>query len=117
VVSFDSDLALASPAEKLKKPSRIRQQPDWVRSEVRCLMCARLIGRPLGTRNRYPSGDRAFGVPISFFAYRSADTSQPVVAFTSRMRFRCTDCGGTGAVDDVEFFPTYDELPASTEDV
>jgi hypothetical protein len=80
-------------------------------------MCARLIGRLLGARTPRASGDRSSSDPITFFAFRSADTSQRVVAFTYRMRFRCTDCGGTGAVDDLDFFSTYDELPLTAEDV
>jgi hypothetical protein len=115
VVSFDSVLALAACSAELDKPTCSRQRRDWVRGEVRCLMCARLIGWLLGARNRRESGDRSLSEAINFFAYRSADPSQKVVAFTYRMRFRCTDCGGTGAVDDVDFFSTHDEVPVAED--
>ena len=40
-----------------------------------------------------------------------------MVPFTSEMRFRCVVCGGVGALDDVEVFSTYDEIPiADAED-
>jgi hypothetical protein len=82
---------------------------------VRCLNCARLIGRLLGTRNRAtPVGEYRMD-SLTFFAYRSADRNQPMVSFTPGIRFRCTTCGGAGALDDLDFFSTYDEQPLDSE--
>jgi hypothetical protein len=75
-----------------------------------------LIARLLGSREGGKSGDGSTGRPLSFFAYRSTDHRQPVAPLTPHIRFRCADCGGTGALDDVDSFSTYDELPVSDED-
>jgi hypothetical protein len=117
VVSLDSLLALVSCSGEPEKLASTRQRRDWVRGEVRCLMCARLIGWLLGARKHRESGERSLSDPITFFAYRSADTSQHVVPFTYHMCFRCADCGGTGAVDDVDYFSTYEELPVTAGDI
>ena len=115
MVSFDRVLALTYLSEEPQKPRLTRTRHDWVRGDVRCLMCDRLIGRLLGSRTCESSAGRASGAAVSFFAYRSADTSHRVAAFRPGMGFRCTTCGGSGAVDDVEFFATYDEVPMSAE--
>jgi hypothetical protein len=115
MVSFDRVLALTYPSEEPQTPTLARTRHDWARGDVRCLMCARLIGRLLGSRTSEPSRGRPSGVALSFFAYRSADTRHRVAAFRPGMDFRCTICGGSGAVDEVEFFSTYDELPMAAE--
>ena len=90
-----------------------RLKHDWVRGEVHCLMCARLVGRLLGSldaasERRYSSLEMP-----TFFAYRAAEVDAPVVAYRPGMALRCTSCGGAGTVDDVEFFSTYDEQPGA----
>ena len=117
MVSFNSAVALASSSREPQEPTRSRQRRDWVRGEVRCLMCGRLIGRLLGARNHGHSGDRSSDNVISFFAYRSAGVSEPVVACTPLTRFHCTDCGGAGALDDIELFSTHDEVPLTPEEI
>jgi len=116
MVSLDALLALVGPAEKTQEPKRRRRRHDWVRGEVQCLMCGRLLGRLLGTDHHRESTDRSTWHSASFFAYRPADTTVRVMAFRLGMRFRCSDCGGTGALDDVERFSTYEELPAQEEE-
>jgi hypothetical protein len=119
MVSFDRVLALtylSEDQEEPQKPTLTRTRHDWARGDVRCLLCERLIGRLLGSRNCESSRGRASGAAVSFFAYRSADTSHRVAAFRPGMSFRCTTCGGSGALDDVEFFATYDEVPLPAED-
>jgi hypothetical protein len=115
MVSSDAVVAVEMPSEEPQKPPCTRTRRDWARGEVRCLMCERLIGSVLGSRNRGASGDRSSGNRLVFFAYRSADTSQRVAAFRPGMGFRCGGCGGTGALAEVEFFSTFDELPLSAE--
>ncbi len=115
MVSLDALLALVGPAEKTGEPKRSRRRHDWVRGDVQCLMCGRLLGRLLGTDHHRESANRSTWHSASFFAYRPADTTLRVMAFRPGMRFRCADCGGTGALDDVERFSTYDELPAQEE--
>jgi hypothetical protein len=93
---------------------RIRH--DWVRGDVRCLMCGRLLGRLLGTTRLYANGDRSAGQPVAFLAYRPLDPVECIVPFTPGLRFRCRACGGAGALDDLELFSTYDDTsPDETE--
>src|SRR5438105_8161946 len=107
--------ALADDSGEGQGRRRRRIRRNWVRAEVRCLSCARLIARLLGSRDGGKSGDGSSARPISFFAYRSTGQRQPVAPLTPQIRFRCADCGGTGALDDVDSFSTYDELPVSDE--
>jgi hypothetical protein len=79
-------------------------------------MCGRLVGRLLGTGHHRQSADGSTWHTASFFAYRPADATVRVLAFRPGMRFRCSECGGTGVLDDVDYFSTYDELPASAQD-
>jgi hypothetical protein len=49
VLSFKMLAALASTCEEAEPPGPPRRERrDWVRGEVRCIMCARLVGRLLG---------------------------------------------------------------------
>ena len=82
------------------RPKMVRRRREWLRGDVRCLSCSRLVGRLLGTRT---SG---------FFAYKAAGFSTLVVAYTPETAFRCEECGGTGALDDVELIATYERRPA-----
>src|SRR2546428_2783201 len=109
-------LALAGRPGEAREPNRRRDRRDWVRGEVRCLMCARLLGRLLGSRNSGRSDERSSASSVSFFAYRSVESNKRVVALSPDTRFRCADCGGPGVLDDVDFFSTYDESPIAVED-
>jgi hypothetical protein len=97
--------------------TRSRQRHDWVRADVRCLMCGRLQGRLLGTARRTENGERTAGHPVAFFAYRALDPVERIVPFTPNLRFRCRVCSGAGAVDSVDVFSTYDEPPATDEEM
>jgi hypothetical protein len=74
-------------------------------------MCGRLVGRLLGTTRCRDNGDRTAGQPVAFLAYRPLDPDDRIVPFTPSLRFRCPVCGGAGALDEVDVFSTYDELP------
>jgi hypothetical protein len=83
-----------------------RRRRDWVRGEVRCLSCSRLMGRLLGAR-----------ADLGFFAYKPVESDARVVAYTSGTRLRCGVCGGAGTLDEVEFLSTYEVRPdAFTEE-
>jgi hypothetical protein len=88
-----------------------RKRRDWVRGDVRCLMCGRLLGRLLGTTHVRANGDRTAGHPTAFVAYRPLDPVDRIVPFSSDLRFRCSVCGGAGALDEVEVLSTYDDPP------
>jgi dolichol-phosphate mannosyltransferase len=92
-----------------------RKRHDWVRCEVRCLMCGRLLGRLLGTAQARPDGDRSAGEPVALLAFRPIDPPGPIVAYSSSLRFRCNACGGIGAMDDIELFSTYDDVASEDE--
>lgn len=101
---------LQASAEQAHSPvSARRQRHDWVRRDVRCLMCGRLVGRLLGIPQTHKNGDRSAGHALAFVAYRAVDPTEPLVRFTPRLRFRCRQCGGTGALDEVDVFSTYDD--------
>jgi hypothetical protein len=87
-----------------------RQRHDWVRGEVRCLMCGRLVGRLLGTARPRDDGDRSAGQPVAFLAFRPLEPTGAIVPFRPGLRFRCDHCGGAGALDSVDLFSTYDEV-------
>jgi hypothetical protein len=93
----------------------VRQRRDWVLGEVRCLACARLIGRLLGSRHG-ADGRLKRSESVKFFAYRSAEANSSVVAYRPGMRLRCATCGGTGALDDIETLSIYEEAPGAYED-
>jgi hypothetical protein len=92
---------------------RRRQRHDWVRGDVRCLMCGRLLGRLLGTTRANESGDRPTGHPVAFLAYRPLDPTKNILPYTRGLRFRCGTCGGAGALDEIDVFSTYDEVPTA----
>ena len=89
-----------------------RHRRDWVRVNVNCLMCGRLLGHLLGTTRSGANGNRTAGQPIAYVAYRSLDPDGHVVRFTPALRFRCSTCGGAGALDELDVFSTYDEKTA-----
>jgi hypothetical protein len=76
------------------------QRRQWVRGDVHCLMCSRLIGRLLGSQG--PIHQRQIG-PLTFFAYKAAESTSLVEAYTPDRQFQCPACGGSGVLDDVEF--------------
>jgi hypothetical protein len=90
-----------------------RLKHDWVRGEVHCLMCARLVGRLLGSLDGAPERRYSSLGTSTFFAYRAAAADAPVVAYRTGVALRCTSCGGAGTVDDVDFLSTYDEQPGA----
>jgi hypothetical protein len=101
---------LQASGEQGRSPLSVkRQRHDWVRRDVRCLMCGRLVGRLLGIPRTHENGYRSAGHAVAFLAYRAMDPSEPLVRFTPRLRFRCHQCGGTGALDEVDVFSTYDD--------
>ena len=91
------------------RPARTRR--DWVRGDVRCLMCGRLLGRLLGTTRTRENGDRTAGRPVAFVAYRPLNPPRRILPFSPELRFRCRSCGGAGALDEVEVVSTYDGPP------
>ena len=83
MVSLHLVRALESSTEHAQsdKSTPRRHRRDWARGEVRCLMCARLVGRLLGSRTRSNSRELSFRKSVKFFAFRSADTTRSIVVF------------------------------------
>jgi hypothetical protein len=94
-----------------------RERHDWVRCELRCLMCGRLLGRLLGVAQARADGDRSAGDPVAFLAFRPIDPPGPIVPYSVSLRFRCSACNGIGAMDEVELFSTYDDVPAEDAEI
>jgi hypothetical protein len=86
-----------------------RKRRDWVRGDVRCLMCGRLLGRLLGTTHARENGAHTAGHPAAFLAYRPLDPVDRIVPFSASLRFRCRVCGGAGALDDIEVLSTRED--------
>jgi|SRR5690348_11577475 len=84
-----------------------RERQDWVRCDVHCLMCGRLLSRLLGNRMTDQT--------ISFVAVRPIDPPGPVVAWSAPRQFRCLTCSGMGIVDDMDVFSTCAEVEAQDE--
>src|ERR1051326_4968905 len=84
-----------------------RDRQDWVRCDVHCLNCGRLLSRLLANR----SADNS----IAFVALRPIDPPGPVVALSAPRQFRCYTCSGLGIVDDVDVFSTSAELGSEHE--
>jgi hypothetical protein len=113
-MGLDNSFAVGSMCDEPQTyglPRRLRR--DWVRGDVHCLMCARLIGHLLGSLDSRPGRRRISLDRRSFFAYRSAEADAPVVAYSPGMGLRCCNCGGAGTLDDIELFSTYDEQPGA----
>lgn len=98
------NLPLAYEAENRERA----QRRNWVRGDVRCIMCERLVGRLLGAPENTAPGQYPSTQSVSFFAYKSADANSRVVTYVPKMRLRCANCGGAGALDNIEFFSTGD---------
>ena len=91
------ETSILPPAERVR--SR-RGKREWVRGDVRCLACSRLMGRLLGTR-----------AGLDFFAYKAVGPDTRVVSYAPGTPLHCDVCGGAGTVDDIEFLTTFDERP------
>ena len=76
----------------------IRRQ-DLVEADLRCLMCARLIGRLAGLVWRDAGAQRPSGSTMSLTAFRPAGPGQPGVLVRGRHRFRCDHCGGMAVME------------------
>jgi len=103
------DVGVFTTATPTGKRGRERKRRDWVRADVRCIACGRLLGRLLGAARQSEDGTRGAGQPVAYLGFRPVDPTDRIVPFTTTLRFRCRVCGGAGAVDDVEAFSTYDQ--------
>jgi hypothetical protein len=95
-------------ATRRSRASARGRRDDWVRADVRCIACARLLGRLLGAARQLSNGTRGAGQPASFLGFRPIEPPGPIVPYTSDLKFRCAACGGAGVLDDIETFSTYD---------
>ena len=93
----------------LPQPDLLRRRHDWVRADVHCILCARLLGRLLGNARQPEDGSRGAGQPVTFLGFLPADPPRRMVPFTPDLRFRCHVCHGAGVLDDIESFSTYDD--------
>ena len=88
------------------QPERLVQRRRWVRGDVRCIQCARLLGRLLGSvRVSHVHESRR---TITFLAYRPLLPVGPIEQYMFRSHYVCAVCHGSGAIDGVEEFSTSD---------
>jgi hypothetical protein len=86
----------------------IRRQ-DLVEADLRCLMCARVIGRLYGLVWRDSGVPQTTGSGLRLRAFRPSRPDLPMVALTGHEHFRCTDCGGIAVMDEI-FVSTVKEV-------
>ena len=96
--------------------STAARRTDWVKADLRCLMCGRAVGylvRPLR-----PIEVAGFGAdqPLQFTAFRPANSSTPAVRLVGGEQFRCATCGGSVIMDQPETFSTYAEVDDEVEE-
>jgi hypothetical protein len=72
-----------------------------VEADLRCLMCARYIGRLAGLVRRGSGAQVTTSPAVSWTAFRPASPGQMNVALTGRGRLRCPVCGGMAVMEDV----------------
>jgi hypothetical protein len=77
----------------------------WFQAEVHCLQCGRLVGRVLGpvAAGCTPRWPQVAGPAL----FRPVGPNRPVRALAAIEHFRCTVCGGSGVVEELEVFTTY----------
>lgn len=88
------------------QPEHLVQRRRWVRGDVRCIQCARLLGRLLGSvRVSHVYESRR---TITFLAYRPLLPVGPIEQYLLRSQYVCSVCHGSGALNEVEEFSTSD---------
>jgi hypothetical protein len=75
----------------------VNDRMSWLVADVTCLLCGRRLGSLVGW------GDaRASAKAHQFVAFKSAVQGVAFARFDSRNQLRCSACGGTGVVDELE---------------
>jgi len=69
-------------------------------------MCARVLGRLLGTVAKEGHVGWPTGQAHRFSVFHPAEPGEPVRRLTGFERFRCGACGGGALIDEVETFST-----------
>src|ERR1700730_3940242 len=96
--------ATADPREPA--PKRLEKRRRWVRGDVRCIQCARLLGRLLGSV-RVARVDESRRM-ITFLAYRPLLPVGPIEQDLLRSHYECSVCHGSVALDGMEEFSPSD---------
>ena len=89
---------------------------DWVQADLRCLMCGRMTGHLVGRLPPVTPASVASGKQLRFAVFRPADSAAPTLHLIGGEQFRCTTCGGSVIMDQVEAFSTYVEVVEEVEE-
>jgi hypothetical protein len=97
---------LAVTSDGCETPRRLDHRGRWVRGDVRCLQCGRLLGRLPGSICT-SKGDLSCPV-MTFLAYRPLLPVRPIVQYRVGSQYPCSVCNGSGVLEGVEELFTYD---------
>ena len=82
---------------------------EWLKADLRCLMCGRVVGQLVSPRAVKAAASGAeFASHCTTF--RPADSSAPVIRLSGREQFHCATCGGSVILDQQEPFSIYAEV-------
>jgi len=89
---------------------------EWLKADLRCLMCGRGIGYLVGPLRSVRAAGSTADQSRQFTAFRPAESSGPAVRLIGGEQFRCTTCGGSVLMDQTETFSTYAEVDEEVEE-
>jgi hypothetical protein len=80
---------------------QISRRENLVEADLRCLMCARFIGRLVGLARRDAGAQVTTSPAVSWTAFRPDGYGQVNVPLTGRDRLRCPACGGMAVLEEI----------------
>ena len=83
---------------------------DWLKADMRCLMCGRVLGQLVSPLRPVQAATTAGDAARQFTTFRPADSSAPPVRLSGGEQFRRGTCGGSIIVDQQERFSIYAEV-------
>ena len=83
---------------------------DWLKADMRCLMCGRVLGQLVSPLPPVRAAIAAAEHARQFTTFRPPDSSAPPVRLSAEEQFRCTTCGGSIIVDQQERFSIYADV-------
>jgi hypothetical protein len=89
------------------------RRENLVEADLRCLMCARFIGRLVGLAWRDAGAQVTTSPAVSWTAFRPDGSGQMNVSLTGRDRLRCPVCGGMAVVEEISVSVVRETAPTS----
>jgi hypothetical protein len=83
---------------------------DRLEADVCCLMCGRVIGKLCGLVWRATGGQRTSRSIVHLTEFRPSIPGAPSRPVTRGTKFRCSDCGGVGVLEEISVDPVVETL-------